>query len=100
MEKQPSFITYTALQPASHAERLAAAATAFFNPENSEVGAWAAFRITPTGLCTKMLSWCVTEPPYFMCVYAEVNDRGQGPELVMEFYNCGPSEDMVNRVLV
>lgn len=88
-ELKPSFIIYTALLPATPSERLAAAAAAFFDRTDDEpVGAWCIVYINEQGLLK--FSTTLTHLKNLCHCYAEVSDRGNGPELCMEFYNCDP----------
>lgn len=88
-ELKPSFIIYTALLPATPAERLAAAATAFFDRTDDEpMGAWCIVYINVQGLLKFAEKLSIVQN-HCHC-YAEVSDRGNGPEICIEFYNCEP----------
>lgn len=88
MEKQPSFITYKPASTTGPAERLAAAATAFFEPSEYKIGMFCLAYISDEGtvLFTNDFECSKTKPS----VFAGTVDRGNGPEIGMEFYNCDP----------
>lgn len=81
MEKQPSFITYKPASPASPAERLATIAIA-----SGVTDIW--LFIHDGVVCSTYLGYQIR--PETPCVWVEVGDRGNGPEICMEFYNCDP----------
>ena len=85
---KPSFITYTAFLPASPAERLAAAAAAYFSQKTRFSNAW--LWIAKNDHIYIGNGETIMGTHTGACCFAQVTDRGQGPEICMEFYNCDP----------
>lgn len=92
-ELKPSFIIYTALLPATPTERLAAIATAAAGtPTNKPLNRWIYIH-EDNNVYSAELGCQI--PIHLPRVWVELSDRGNGPELCMEFYNCDPPEGIL-----